>query len=96
MGLLDGRVAIVTGPGRGLGRAHALELTRNGATVVVNDLNVSLLTVPRSTVPFSTVPFSTGMCSSDSAPSVQPFVRSMAPLNMPTALAHTLTSASVT
>lgn len=42
MGLLDGRVVIVTGAGRGLGREHALELARNGATVVVNDLNVSM------------------------------------------------------
>ncbi|MFM2070492.1 MAG: hypothetical protein RLZZ623_755 [Actinomycetota bacterium] len=42
MGLLDGRVVIVTGAGRGLGREHALELARNGATVVVNDFNVSL------------------------------------------------------
>src|ERR1700722_19916027 len=42
MGLLEGRVVIVTGGGRGLGRAHCLELGRQGATVVVNDLGVSL------------------------------------------------------
>jgi NAD(P)-dependent dehydrogenase (short-subunit alcohol dehydrogenase family) len=35
-------VVIVTGGGRGLGRAHCLELGRQGATVVVNDLGVSL------------------------------------------------------
>jgi NAD(P)-dependent dehydrogenase (short-subunit alcohol dehydrogenase family) len=37
MGLLDGKVAIVTGAGRGLGRSHALALAREGARVVVND-----------------------------------------------------------
>ena len=42
MGLLDGRVVIVTGGGRGLGRAHCLELGRQGATVIVNDLGVGL------------------------------------------------------
>ena len=36
-GMLDGKVAIVTGAGRGLGRSHALELARAGAHVVVND-----------------------------------------------------------
>lgn len=34
----DGRTAIVTGSGRGLGRAYALELARRGAAIVVNDL----------------------------------------------------------
>jgi NAD(P)-dependent dehydrogenase (short-subunit alcohol dehydrogenase family) len=41
-GICDGRIVIITGSGRGLGRAHALELARQGARVVVNDLGCEL------------------------------------------------------
>ncbi len=42
MGLLDGRVAVVTGSGRGIGREFALCLAGEGAKLIVNDVGVSL------------------------------------------------------
>ena len=52
---LDGKVAIVTGAGRGIGREHALALSRAGAKVVVNDLGGTLDGQGQDATPAQTV-----------------------------------------
>ncbi|MFI6929028.1 SDR family oxidoreductase [Streptomyces sp. NPDC050287] len=50
-GLCDGRVVVITGAGRGLGRAHALAFAAEGARLVVNDLGVGLDGTPGADSP---------------------------------------------
>jgi len=55
MGVLEGKVAVVTGAGRGLGRSHALALAQEGAKVVVNDLGAELDGTGKSSDPADNV-----------------------------------------
>ena len=55
MAMLEGKVALVTGAGRGVGRGIALELAKAGAAVVVNDLGVSLAGEGESVSPAQSV-----------------------------------------
>ena len=67
MGLLDGRVAIVTGAGRGIGRGEAIELAREGASVVVNepDADVGKLVVEEILAAGGEAVLDTGDCSEE-------------------------------
>lgn len=55
MGTLDGKVAIITGAGRGIGREHALALAEAGAKVVVNDIGGSAAGEGEDTTPAQSV-----------------------------------------
>jgi NAD(P)-dependent dehydrogenase (short-subunit alcohol dehydrogenase family) len=54
-GICEGRVVIVTGAARGIGRAHALEFARQGAQLVVNDIGAELDGTGRSPAPIHEV-----------------------------------------
>jgi NAD(P)-dependent dehydrogenase (short-subunit alcohol dehydrogenase family) len=68
MALLDGSVVVVTGAGRGIGRGEAIELAREGARVVVNELDpeVGQSVVDEITGAGGEAVLDTGDCSEES------------------------------
>jgi NAD(P)-dependent dehydrogenase (short-subunit alcohol dehydrogenase family) len=65
-GLLEGKVAVVTGAGRGIGRGEALELAREGARVVVNDVDADAAAAVVAEIGDSTASAHVGDCSDES------------------------------
>jgi 3-oxoacyl-[acyl-carrier protein] reductase len=67
MGILDGKVAIVTGSARGIGRASAALLSEHGASVVINDLDIDAARQAADAMPGETAVFGGDMTKGDAA-----------------------------
>lgn len=68
MGVLDGKVAIVTGSARGIGRATAELLSEQGASVVINDLDTDVAEQTASEIAGETAVYGGDLAASPGAP----------------------------